>query len=385
MPDMDAKVSGAAVVLGVDGLDALVGLLVAGGYRTIGPRVEEGAVVYGPVRGVADLPAGYVDEQAPGSYRLTRKKDGKALFDWTVGPHSWKRYLYPPEQLLFRAERRGGGFSVLPAAEEESPLAFIGVRPCELAAIAVHDRVFSGSGVVDPGYAGRRDGAFLVAVNCTRAGGTCFCPATGTGPRARTGFDLALTEIEDGKRHLFVVETGSERGAALLARLKAPPADGALLATVTRLTRKAAKAMVRDVPKDTPQVLKRNLDSPRWDDVAARCLGCANCTLVCPTCFCATVEDTTDLSGGVAERWRRWDSCFTSDFSYIHGGVIRREIRSRYRQWLTHKLATWSDQFGVGGCTGCGRCITWCPVGIDITEEARAIRAGEGRAGEGRR
>jgi ferredoxin len=87
------------------------------------------------------------------------------------------------------------------------------------------------------------------------------------------------------------------------------------------------------------------------------------------------VTDTTDLTGAVSERTRVWDSCFTASFSYVHGGSVRATIRSRYRQWLTHKLATWFDQFGTSGCVGCGRCITWCPVGIDITEEAAAIRA----------
>ena len=92
--------------------------------------------------------------------------------------------------------------------------------------------------------------------------------------------------------------------------------------------------------------------------------------MVCPTCFCTTVEDHTDLTGQTAERVRRWDSCFTADFSYIHGGSVRTETKSRYRQWITHKLASWIDQFGTSGCVGCGRCMTWCPVGIDITAEA---------------
>ena len=122
------------------------------------------------------------------------------------------------------------------------------------------------------------------------------------------------------------------------------------------------------------ELLYENRNHPRWDDVADRCLSCANCTMVCPTCFCTTVEDSTDLTGDTAERVRRWDSCFTMDFSYIHGGAVRKSVKSRYRQWMTHKLGTWQDQFGSSGCVGCGRCITWCPVGIDITEEVAAMR-----------
>ena len=110
-----------------------------------------------------------------------------------------------------------------------------------------------------------------------------------------------------------------------------------------------------------------------------RCLTCGNCTMVCPTCFCTTTEDVTDLTGDHAERWRHWDSCFDLDFSYLHGGPCAPRARSRYRQWLTHKLGTWHDQFGSSGCVGCGRCIVWCPVGIDITEEAHALRAGAAR------
>jgi sulfhydrogenase subunit beta (sulfur reductase) len=129
--------------------------------------------------------------------------------------------------------------------------------------------------------------------------------------------------------------------------------------------------------KGIKELLYRNYENPRWDDVAKRCLTCGNCTMVCPTCFCTTVEDITDLTGEHVERWRKLDSCFTMDFSYIHGGSVRSSPRARYRQWMTHKLATWIDQFGTSGCVGCGRCITWCPVGIDITEETGAIRDSE--------
>ena len=105
-----------------------------------------------------------------------------------------------------------------------------------------------------------------------------------------------------------------------------------------------------------------------------RCLACANCTMVCPTCFCNSVQDVTDLSVQESSRVRSWDSCFNPDFAQVHGGNYRSSVKGRYRQWLTHKFSSWFDQFDVSGCVGCGRCITWCPVGIDVTEEIAAIR-----------
>jgi ferredoxin len=230
----------------------------------------------------------------------------------------------------------------------------------------------------DRDYAARRDGAFLVAVNCFEPGGTCFCTSMGTGPRADAGYDLALTEILEGS-HRLLVEVGSERGAEILADLPSRPADEADVGAAARAVDGAAQKMGRQMESaDLRDLLARNLEHPRWNEVAERCLTCANCTMVCPTCFCTTVEDHTDLSGDNAERWRTWDSCFAQDHSYIHGGSVRPSGRSRYRQWMTHKLGTWHDQFGSSGCVGCGRCITWCPVGIDITEEVAAIRATDG-------
>jgi formate hydrogenlyase subunit 6/NADH:ubiquinone oxidoreductase subunit I len=202
----------------------------------------------------------------------------------------------------------------------------------------------------------------------------------GTGPQAESGYDLALTELLDAP-HRFLVDVGSERGAELLAELPRREATTSDLASAVASGEAARGRMGRTMETDgVRDLLLASLDSPRWDDVASRCLSCANCTLVCPTCFCSTVEDATDLTGDHAERWRVWDTCFSVDYSYIHGGSIRPSTRSRYRQWLTHKLATWQDQFGTSGCVGCGRCITWCPVGIDITEEVDALRAARGES-----
>ena len=253
------------------------------------------------------------------------------------------------------------------------------MRACELRAIAIHDRVFLAGPFLDKSYRVRRDHAFIVAVNCGQAGGTCFCASMDAGPKVETGFDLALTELLDEGRHLFVVEVGSGAGFELLKDLPHRPATEGEITAAERVVARTRDQMGRTLETNgLKELLQANPNHPRWDEVAGRCLTCGNCTNVCPTCFCTTIEDTTDLSGTTAERVRRWDSCFTLDFSYIHGGSVRSSARSRYRQWMTHKLAHWVDQFGSSGCVGCGRCITWCPVGIDITEEAEAIRSTAG-------
>jgi sulfhydrogenase subunit beta (sulfur reductase) len=229
----------------------------------------------------------------------------------------------------------------------------------------------------DDDYAARREQLFVLAVHCGSPAGTCFCVSMQTGPRARSGFDLAATElVATATDHRFVIEVGSEAGAQMLARVAWRTAHDEDAAAAVAVSESAAARMGRTMPVDgLRDALMANLEHPRWQSVADRCLGCANCTMVCPTCFCTNVEDTTDLSGEIAVRSRRWDSCFTTEYAYVHGGSVRPTLRARYRQWLTHKLATWHDQFGTSGCVGCGRCITWCPVGIDITEEASAIIA----------
>ena len=361
-------------ILTRDGLDLLIAGLGERGYRVVGPRVRDQAIVYDDIDGVADLPEGWTDRQQAGQYRLERRED-KALFGYVVGPHSWKKYLHPSRQRLWRTERGPDGVTVTAETDEVPPFAFIGVRGCEIQAIAVQDRVFLEGAHVDPHYAARRRDAFIVAINCGEAGGTCFCVSMGTGPSATKGFDLALTEFPGETPPSYLVEVGSAAGAELLAALPHREAEEREVETADAIVAETAAHM--GLSMDTAGIrdlLMHNLDHKRWDDVADRCITCGNCTMVCPTCFCTTVEDDTDLSGNLAGRSQRWDSCFTMDFSYVHGGSVRASPKSRYRQWMTHKLASWIDQFGTSGCVGCGRCVTWCPVGIDITEEVRAIR-----------
>ena len=359
-------------VIARDHLDQLLAAIARRGFRLIGPTVRDGVIVYDDISTSADLPAGWTDEQDGGRYRLHRRDD-QALFGYAVGPQSWKKYLFPSTSVVWRSGQGATG------TEPGPPMAFIGVRACELRAIAIQDRVFLDGQHVDPVYAGRREGAFLVAVNCGTAAGTCFCVSMDAGPKADSGFDLALTELLDGGRHEFLVAAGTSRGADVLSEVAARPAGQADTRAAGLVTERTAASMGRHLDtRGIKDLLYGNFDHPRWDDVAGRCLTCGNCTMVCPTCFCFSVTEVTDLAGTRPEQQRSWDSCFTVDHSYLHGGPVRVSGRSRYRQWMTHKLASWIDQFGTSGCVGCGRCITWCPVGIDITEEAAAIRATEG-------
>ena len=370
-------------VLTTDGVAAMLEALHRRGYRVIGPTVRDRAIVYDDVASLADLPHGWTDEQDGGRYRLRRRNDN-ALFGYAVGPHSWKKFLHTPAQRLWKAARGPEGLRIVPEPVSTERLAFVGVRACELHAIAIQDRVLLEGAYADPHYQARRELAFLVAVNCAEPAGTCFCASMKTGPKAASGYDLALTEIVGEGEHQFVAEAGSEAGRALLAELPHRDATSEEVAAGDAVIAGAAARMGRVMPAvdEVPHLLRRNFENRRWEEVAGRCLTCGNCTMVCPTCFCTTVEEVTSLDGAERERTRHWDSCFTIDFSYLHGGSVRASPRARYRQWITHKLSTWWDQFGSSGCVGCGRCITWCPVGIDITEEVAAIRSTDTAAAE---
>lgn len=362
-----------SMIIDREGLNTLITVLNEMGFQVVGPTVRDEAIVYESLKSIKDLPEGWTDEQEGGTYRLKRRAD-RALFGYVVGPHSWKKYLHPPERRLFQANLKDGDFNIIPEEPVMSKFAFLGVRSCELHAIAIQDKVFLGGGHVDESYKNRRENAFFIAIQCGQSAATCFCTSMKTGPRAESGFDLALTEILDKDNHHFVVEVGSESGNFVMEKIVHRSANEEDERQAKKLTEDVAIKMKRTL--DTTHIkelLYENLEHPQWKDIADRCLSCANCTMVCPTCFCSTVEDVTDITGNHAERWQKWDSCFTMDFTHLHGGEVRTSTQSRYRQWLTHKLASWQDQFDSSGCVGCGRCITWCPVAIDLTEEVPKI------------
>jgi ferredoxin len=366
-----------------DALPALLDALKTAGRRVVGPVAEQGTIQFRELDNAAQLPHGVRETQAPGRYRLSVEASNRT-FAWATGPQALKPLLFPSRETLWQSQRdKSGRLNFEPIRPDETPLAVIGVRACDLAALDLHDRHFLGRAsnraISDPPYAARRERLLLVAVNCSHPAETCFCASTGDGPRVDQGADIVLDELDEG----FVVTPNSTAGQVIVDSMELAGAESAQLAAAATQSENAAAAQTRRLPaRDLQAQLFDRLDHPRWDQVAARCLACGNCTSVCPTCFCHTEYDAPTLHGMLSQHVREWDSCFSEGHAYLHGYQVRPETSHRFRQWMTHKLGSWHTQFGRSGCVGCGRCITWCPVGIDITEEANAICGHQAGGGE---
>jgi ferredoxin len=335
--------------------------------------VRDGAVVFEPISSADELPAGVRDIQGAGSYRLERS-DTPRCFAWANGPQALKPLTFAPEESMWRVTRNEAGLHFEPTPPVVPPSAVIGVRGCDLAALQLQEAHFLDAAAGDTNFRTRREALFIVAVDCAHPADTCFCASTGDGPGAENGFDIAISELDEG----LLLRSGSVRGERVINTLGLAPAGEDQLQRVRDELRRAAESQSRGLPsRDLRDPLFARQDHAHWTDVAQRCLACGNCTAVCPTCFCSSYEARPELDGDTADHLRQWDSCFDFGHSSLHGHPMRDDIRLRYRQWLTHKLAGWHDQFGRSGCTGCGRCITWCPVGIDLTAEVAALLEGE--------
>lgn len=366
--------AGAGAIIPAAAFDDLLTLLRRDGFQPVGPTVQDGYLELEVLNTAADLPQGWTTEADAGRFRLRRRGDA-AFFGFNLGQESWKKYLYPARLPVAAATRQDGVISFAAPDGPRTAYALMGVRACELAALAVLDRTLLQGVFRETDYEARRRAAFVVAVNCTESDAACFCASLGTGPAVTGGFDLALTELLGAEGHFFLVQAGSERGERILAALPGEPVREEHWQRAQAGIAAAARSQTRSLATEgLPELLYERTEHPHWEEVAARCLSCGSCALVCPTCFCFCLEDETDLENKTATRWRLWDVCHNLDHSYIHGGWLRPSRKARYRQWLTHKLAAWLDQFGCLGCTGCGRCLVWCPVAIDLTAELQALR-----------
>ena len=352
-------------------LTTLISLLQKKGYKTIGPTIKENALVLTDVNKLEDFPIGYSTVQEKGSFRLKQNLN-KQYFGFTTGHDSWKQFLFPPQCVLFDSSKDNGHWKETLEMEDDQKQAFIGVRPCDLAAITIQDNVFIRDDFTDPIYKAKRQNLLIISVSCSDPAPTCFCSSMGTGPKAETGFDLNLIELDN----LFLVEVGSDAGLSLMREIPWELASAYHLQTSNQINLDSQNSIQRKMEdlKNLPEMLINNLGSPMWEQISENCLNCGSCTQVCPTCFCWDMVDNTNLPGNKTERVRIWDSCFNPTYSAQAGGNIRATTMPRYRQWLTHKFSTWINQFGSLGCTGCGRCIVWCPAKIDITENISKLQ-----------
>jgi sulfhydrogenase subunit beta (sulfur reductase) len=352
-------------------LHRFVSLLESEFDEVIGPVVEDGVIRLRPIRSADELPTGVTEQQETASYRLL--DTGTPLrFSYGLGPDSLKSIVHPPRSPVWTMRRSDGSLIVDQTLHGTTTRAVIGVRACDLQGLAVLERTQTGGQHADPAFAAHRQGLFLVAIDCTHPAPTCFCDTAGEGPVADDGYDLALTELDDPNGVAYVVRAGTDRGRSLVETLELRPASRVRLTQRRRQLDSTSRAFIRELPDNAADVVAL-VDHEHWSDVAERCLTCGNCTAVCPTCFCTDMEDVVGLDGETATRTRVWDTCFSMEYSRLGATPHRATPTARYRQWLSHKLGTWHNQFGESGCVGCGRCITWCPVGIDLTAEVESL------------
>ncbi len=354
-------------------LESLFNYFLSKKFINIGPYFKDGAIMYGELDRFEDLPSGYYENIDAGKYNLIHKSV-KSLFQYTHGPQSFKAHFFPQRSKLWSADISDGELAIKEEKLEKRKKVFWGIRSCDLHAITTLDNVFLNRDYKNPTYETLRKETMIIAVNCGKPSKSCFCTSMDTGPKAKKDFDIALTEVISKNKHYFLAETGSQEGNKVLNDLSFSIATKSNIEEAEKIIKKASNSMENGFDKaEARKIIKEKAEDDHWLDIEKRCLACANCTLVCPTCFCTTTEDITDLEGKHTERWQKWDSCFNGDYSYIHGGIVRKSIKSRYRQWISHKLSSWYDQFDRSGCVGCGRCITWCPVGIDIRKEVKEL------------
>jgi len=343
----------------LEDLGKLIEVLKAYGYVTYGYKVSRGAVIFDELRNLEDMPLKYRDVQGPGSYRLI---EGNGVRHSFASP---KEVIHPARQELFNVDSNGG-VSYPPI--ESKKIALVGIKSCDLASIKVMDRILSN----DDSYNARRKEALTIVEECINPGDTCFCGSLGTGPYVSEDFDLAYARIDDDH---VLFKYGSRVGLNLVKRLGLKPASEELVNTYSSLMSEAKektsplKFGLSDIENS---MLKSMSDVDLWKKLSEKCVGCANCNLVCPTCFCTEFLDDLKLDNS-ASRVRFWVGCLSYVYGLVAGTHFRPELYMRYRHFVLHKFLFYRKQIGLVGCVGCGRCITWCPVGIDLRKTVSEV------------
>jgi Pyruvate/2-oxoacid:ferredoxin oxidoreductase delta subunit len=309
---------------------------------------KAGATVYGPVRHrdiVAFEP-------------LTGSDEGELCLAANT--------CYPPKSLFLPQSEpmlRAGMLGLEPVEALTAKRVVLGIRPCDARACQLLDHVFAGAEYADPYWSEKRRQTTLVALGCTDPCQTCFCTSVGSGPFDGRGVDVVLTDIGDG----YVAETNSERGHALLETLT--DASQNQIEAASKAKVRAREAVKEPFELDgIVDTLYSLFDDEVWYEVQQSCLGCGVCTFLCPTCHCFDIVDEAQRG----ERVRNWDTCMFRIYSQEASGHNPRPTNvERTRQRILHKYAYFIEWFDEVGCTGCGRCVRYCPAGIDIRQTIR--------------
>lgn len=277
-----------------------------------------------------------------------------------------KEVFFPRSETLFTYQ--DGAVTPVPPAQDVRVV--LGIRPCDARSAVLLDKVFDGADYQDPYYVNRRRNTVLVGFACSDPLSTCFCTAVGGGPFSVEGLDLLWTDL--GERYL--VETLTERGEALVAGhpqfRQAAQEDTSQKETIA--ARAGGMVGGPDV-QGVRETLDTLYDDPFWDELHQKCLGCAACSYLCPTCHCFDIADERVEAGG--RRVRNWDSCQFALFTqHGSGHNPRHSGKERMRQRVMHKFNYFVENFGEIACVGCGRCVRACPVNMDIRAVIEAIR-----------
>lgn len=273
-----------------------------------------------------------------------------------------KGFFLPQSEVMFRVEQ--GLFTS--TAEEVKPQIILGLRSCDLQALRVLDGVFLSESQPDPYWAKKRESTTLVVVGCCEPGVDCFCTSVGLSPFESQGADVLLSQVEG----FFLVKTLTKKGDLLFECL--PEATNAQIEAGEKIQRKAATKM--EIPFRIEGIKDRLVslfESEVWSGLGQSCLGCGLCTYLCPTCHCFDIVDEAQRS----ERVRNWDSCLFHFYSQeASGHNPRPTVKERFRQRIMHKYVYFWERMAMIGCTGCGRCVRFCPVNLDLRHLIRTIQ-----------
>jgi ferredoxin len=329
--------------------DALAGIArkMTGDFAVWAPVKKEDNVLFAPL--------GSDDE--PFFAYLNSKNAPKNIFF----PHTetMMKYTRTPQGMVFSSEVNEAGQSVL-----------FGVRPCDAHSFVVLDKLFDQEKYKDQYYIAKRQNTTVITLACVKPPyATCFCTSVDGEPVSSEGADILLTDIGDE----YLVELVTEKGAKLAGYFGDTKADAPAEAKKAELAAKAKEAIKSKVPAhEVKPILDKNFDHPFWDTIHAKCLACGTCTYLCPTCHCFDISDEVVGSDGI--RLRSWDSCmfplFTKETS---GHNPRPSQKERWRQRTMHKFKYYIDMFNTIGCVGCGRCVMYCPVNLDIRKVVEDI------------